>query len=119
MWSELTEEVSGLLRFADHSWSDTKLVLCHDSEFIRVVFCQTGHHVGALLGVVRDVDPGFSVVFAFLHHIVGNLGSAVVKGRVPSQANSFRKHLSELQGPNRWTGWSCGRQEDEENGVKD
>lgn len=106
MWSQLTEEVSGLLGFTDHCWSHTKLVLCHDSELVRVVFCQSGHHVGTLLGVVRDVNPGFSVVFAFLHHIVGDPGTAVIKGRVPSKTDPFRKHLSELQGPHGWTRWS-------------
>lgn len=106
VWSQLTEEISGLLGFTHDCWSHTKLVLCHDSKLISVVFCQSGHHVGALLGVVRDVDPGFSVVFAFLYHIVGDLGSAVIKGRVPSQTDPFRKHLGELHRPHRWTRWS-------------
>lgn len=54
---QLTKEVSGLLWLAGQWRPDTKLVLCHDSELVFVVFGQPGHHVGALFWVIGDVDP--------------------------------------------------------------
>lgn len=105
--AELTEQVSGLLRLADQRRPNSELVLGHDSELILVVLRQTCHHVGALLGVIGDVDPGLPVVLPLFHHVVGDLGSAVVCGKVPGQADPLRKHLGEFERSDGRAGRSC------------
>ena len=72
-----------------------------------MVLCEPGHHIGTFFGVIGDMDPGFPVVFTLLNYIVGDLGSTVVCGRVPGQADPLRKHLSEFDWSNRWARRSC------------
>lgn len=74
-----------------------------------MVLRQPSHHVGALLGVVGDVDPGLPVVLALFNHVVGDLGSTVICWRIPGQADPLCKCFSELEWSDRWAGRSCRR----------
>lgn len=104
---ELTEEVPGLFRLADQRRPSSKLVLCHHSELVLMVLGQPNHHIGALLGVIGDMDPGLPVFLSLLNHVVGDLRSTIICGRAPGQADPVRKHLGKLDWSNRRARRSC------------
>lgn len=76
-----------------------------------MVLSQAGHHVGTLLGVIGNMDPGLPVVLALLNRVVGDLGSTIICGRVPGQANPVCKDFGELDWSNRWARRSYTRRE--------
>ena len=79
-------------------WTNTKLVLCEDSEDVLLELDQTHGFVGGLFDGGGQTVPDLAVGSSALDNVVGDSGAAVIPRRVPGQEAGLIGDLRDVEG---------------------